>query len=259
MNTKMNISIWMVLMLIGGSYAFAGINSTPVVIDQTVPGTTNKVSLGSDTVTVTGPLTDAQIRATALPVSGTVTATGPVTDTQLRASAVPVSGPVTDAQLRASAVPISAATLPLPSGAAISAKQPALGTAGSPSADVITVQGNASGTPIPVTSVASFATRSDTFTVAANGTTVDKSAAPLKSFALAVKATGAVTSWTVVLECSLDNTNFTTVLTHTNVTPADGQALFAGTSLTPCMYFRSRVSAITLGGGTNVIATILGM
>ena len=39
----------------------------------------------------------------------------------------------------------------LPSNAAIASKQPGLGTAGSPSADVLTVQGNASGTPLPVT------------------------------------------------------------------------------------------------------------
>lgn len=49
-----------------------------------------------------------------------------------------------------SAVPISAASLPLPSGAATSAKQPALGTAGSASADVITVQGITSMTPLKV-------------------------------------------------------------------------------------------------------------
>ena len=36
-------------------------------------------------------LTDTQLRATPVPVSGTVTASGPLTDTQLRASAVPVS------------------------------------------------------------------------------------------------------------------------------------------------------------------------
>lgn len=47
-------------------------------------------------------LTDEELRATPVPVSGTVTA----------------SGPLTDAQLRASAVPVSAAALPLPSGAA---------------------------------------------------------------------------------------------------------------------------------------------
>ena len=58
-----------------------------------------------------------------VPVSGTVTATGPLTDTQLRATAVSVSGPLTDTQLRATAVPVSTASLPLPTGAATSALQ----------------------------------------------------------------------------------------------------------------------------------------
>lgn len=78
---------------------------------------------------VSGPLTDAQLRAGAVPVSGTVAldspslaaletiqvgnfpasqpVTGPLTDAQLRATAVPVSGPLTDTQLRAAAVPVS--------------------------------------------------------------------------------------------------------------------------------------------------------
>lgn len=47
--------------------------------------------------------------------------------------------------------PVSAAILPLPTGAATAAKQPALGTAGTPSADVITVQGAASMTKLLVT------------------------------------------------------------------------------------------------------------
>lgn len=47
--------------------------------------------------------------------------------------------------------PVSAASLPLPAGASTSAKQPALGTAGSASADVITMQGISGGTPIAVT------------------------------------------------------------------------------------------------------------
>lgn len=46
--------------------------------------------------------------------------------------------------------PVSAASLPLPTGAATAAKQPALGTAGTPSADVITVQGTASMTALKV-------------------------------------------------------------------------------------------------------------
>lgn len=85
-------------------------------------------------VAVTGPLTDTQLRATPVPISGTVTATtGGLTDTQLRLTPVPISGsvtantglsqPLTDAQLRALAVPISAATLPLPTNAATSALQ----------------------------------------------------------------------------------------------------------------------------------------
>jgi hypothetical protein len=44
--------------------------------------------------------------------------------------------------------PVSAVSLPLPSGAATSAKQPAPGTAGSPSADVLSMQGVAGGTPL---------------------------------------------------------------------------------------------------------------
>ena len=45
---------------------------------------------------------------------------------------------------------ISAASLPLPAGAATAAKQPALGTAGTASIDVITVQGIAGAVAIPV-------------------------------------------------------------------------------------------------------------
>jgi hypothetical protein len=46
--------------------------------------------------------------------------------------------------------PVSATALPLPTGAATAAKQPALGTAGTPSADVLSVQGVSGGTPQPV-------------------------------------------------------------------------------------------------------------
>jgi len=44
--------------------------------------------------------------------------------------------------------PVSAASLPLPAGAATAAKQPALGTSGTPAADVITVQGATSMTAL---------------------------------------------------------------------------------------------------------------
>jgi len=89
----------------------------------------------------TPPLTDTQLRASAVPVSGTVTATGPLTDTQLRATPVPVSGPLTDTQLRATPVPVSAAqsgtwnvnnvsgTVSLPAGASTETTLAAVKTA----------------------------------------------------------------------------------------------------------------------------------
>jgi hypothetical protein len=92
------------------------VSSTRLLVDGS--GVTQPVSIASvPSHPVTGPLTNTELRATAVPVSGTVTAnTGltPLTDTQLRATAVPVSlasvpshavtGPLTDTQLRATAV-----------------------------------------------------------------------------------------------------------------------------------------------------------
>lgn len=40
---------------------------------------------------VLGPITDTELRAAPVPISGTVTATGPLTDAQLRATPVPVT------------------------------------------------------------------------------------------------------------------------------------------------------------------------
>lgn len=56
-----------------------------------------------ETLPVSGPLTNAQLRAATVPV------VGPLTNTELRATAVPVSGPLTNAELRAATVPISGA------------------------------------------------------------------------------------------------------------------------------------------------------
>jgi hypothetical protein len=64
---------------------------------------------------VVGGLTNTELRAVPVPVSG------PLTDAQIRAVALPVSGPLTDAQLRAAAVPVSIAAVPLPAGAATEA------------------------------------------------------------------------------------------------------------------------------------------
>ena len=108
-----------------------------------------------------------------VPVSGTVGVSGTVA----------VSGPLTDAQLRASAVPVSAASLPLPTGAATAAKQPALGTAGSAAADVLTIQGIASMTAVKVDGSAVTQPVSGTVTVQDGGgsITVDGTVAATQS------------------------------------------------------------------------------
>lgn len=71
-------------------------------------------------------LTDAQLRATPVPVSGTLTVNTGLTDAQLRATPVPVSGtvtantgltqPLTDAELRATPVPVSGTVVANPTG-----------------------------------------------------------------------------------------------------------------------------------------------
>lgn len=93
-----------------------------------------------------------------------------------------------------SAVPVSAASLPLPTGAATAAKQPALGTAGTPSADVISVQGVAGGVAVPV---------SGTVTATASGDTT----------VVGKAASGAAATGNPVLMAGSDGTNARTILT----------------------------------------------
>ncbi len=89
--------------------------------------------LRASAVPVSGPLSDTQLRASAVPVSG------PVTDGQLRATAVPVSGPLTDGQLRASAVPVSQAPVPL------TASPPNAASVGVASAEAVPVNASRKG------------------------------------------------------------------------------------------------------------------
>ncbi len=105
---------------------------------QTQPG----VDIGDVTVNNASGASAVNIQdgGNSITIDGSVSVTG----------SVAVTGPLTDTQLRASAVPVSASSLPLPTGAATAVKQPALGTAGSASADVITVQGIASMTALKV-------------------------------------------------------------------------------------------------------------
>ena len=101
--------------------------------------------------------------------------------------------------------------------------------------------------------------RSDTYTVAANGTTVTATSSPYKAYAIQVTGTGAAaTAWDVRLEGSLNGTTFTQILQHTTTT-GDTVVLYSGALQAPSLYMRSRCAGITLGGATNVVAVITGI
>jgi hypothetical protein len=91
--------------------------------------------------------------------------------------------------------PVSAVSLPLPTGAAVAAKQPALGTAGSASSDVITVQGISSMTALkvdgsavtqPVSGTVTANAGTGTFTI--SGTVTANAGTNLNTSALATSA-----------------------------------------------------------------------
>lgn len=104
-----------------------------------------------------------------------------------------------------------------------------------------------------------FSTRSETFTTTGNGTTIDVSSTPLQTFTLQVVGTnGTPVLWSVLLEGSLDGTNFTTILRSTDAL-GNGTALFSGGSLYPVLYYRIRCASLTLGLATNIVAKALGV
>lgn len=157
---------------------------------------------GSTTQPVSGTVT-ANAGTGPFPISdngGSITVDGPLTDTQLRASAVPVTGALTDTQLRASAVPVSMASAPLPTGAAtettlaaISTKTPALGQATMANSSPVAIASNQSAIPVSGTVTANAGT--GPFPVSDNGgsLTVDGPLTDTQLRASAVAISGALT------------------------------------------------------------------
>lgn len=144
--------------------------SLPVVIasDQsTLPVSAASLPLPSGAATAALQTTgNASLSSIDTKLTSPLTVTGPLTDTQLRATPVPVSA----AQSGTWNINNISGTVSLPSGASTAAKQPALGTAGSASADVITVQGIASMTPLLVNGSGSTQPISGTVAAAQSGT-----------------------------------------------------------------------------------------
>jgi hypothetical protein len=133
-------------------------NAGTFAVQATQAGTWH-VGDGGGTLTVDAPvgtpvfvrLSDGAAAISTLPVSVASVPSHDVTNAGTFAVQAAQSGAWTVAVSSVGGtVAVSAASLPLPTGAATAAKQPALGTAGTASADVITVQGIASMTALKV-------------------------------------------------------------------------------------------------------------
>ena len=221
--------------------------------DGAVAVTDNSGSLtvddGGGSLTVDGSVAVSNFPATQ-PVSGTVAvsnfpATQPVSAASLplpagaataakqpalgtagtpSADVVTVQGAVSMTALRVdgSAVtqPVSAASLPLPAGAATAAKQPALGTAGTPSADVVTVQGAVSMTALRVDG--SAVTQPVSGTVAVSNLPATQ---PVSAVALPLPTGASTSALQTTGNTSLGNIDTKTPALVSGRVPVDGSAV----------------------------------
>ena len=225
-------------------------------------------NLGGITTSLQSILTELQQNAE-LPISGSVTITGTptvntglsqsLTNSQLRATPVDVTG-----NFYQTTQPVSVISLPLPSGAATEAKQPALGTAGASSTDVITVQGIAGGVAQPVTIATLPALATGTNTIGAISNT---SFAATQSGAWDItNISGTISLPTGASTSALQTTGNTSLSNIDTKTPALGQALAAASI--PVVLPAAQVTALTppttvgvnslpaLSTGSNAIGSI---
>lgn len=81
-----------------------------------------------------------------------------------------------------------------------------------------------------------------------------------KHWSIQVKGTGGAASvWIVIMQVSLDGTNWTTGLTHSSAGGASDGAIVSSTTPIVALYARASVTSLTLGIlATNVVSTILG-
>lgn len=153
-------------------------------------GTYVAVDVGGNLTGLTGTANGLKVDGSAVtqPVSGSVTVTQ-ATAANLNAT---VTGTVAATQSGTWDIVNVSGTVSLPTGASTSAKQPALGTAGTASADVITVQGIAGATAVIVDGSASTQPISGTVT-AVQATAANLNAAIVGTGSAGTPAAGTVT------------------------------------------------------------------
>jgi hypothetical protein len=221
---------------------------------------------------VSGPLTNAELRAAAVPVSGTFwqatqPVSGPLTDAELRAAAVPVSGTFWQATQ-----PISAAALPLPGGAAtettlaaLNAKVPAAGQALMAASQPVAIASNQSA--VPTFEAATVFTGAAAQTAIVNnilenpsgaaGTAVDN----IRACSVQVVSTG--TGGTFIFEQSNDNANWIALPVY-NAALVTGVPITAAITATAsqiiyafpvrCRFIRLRIVSTITGGSIQAFS-----
>lgn len=113
---------------------------------------------------------------------------------------------------------------------------------------------------LPVNATA-YVTRGDTFSGTGTTSFFGGGVKPYKYYAIQVTGSGApATAWSVNLELSLDSVGWTSVITHATG-DGDGKTKWMPTTLpmAPAFFLRSNCTALTLGGASNIIATLLAM
>lgn len=274
-------------------------------------GTVDQGTGGASPWLVTGPLTDTQLRASAVAISGTVAATqsgtwnitnisgtvslptgaataakqpalgtagtasadvitvqGIASMTALKvdgsATTQPISGSVSVSNFPATQ-PISAVSLPLPTGASTAAKQPALGTAGTPSADVLTIQGVTSMTPLkvdgsattqPVSGTVTANAGTGTFTVGqATGTNLH-TVVDSGTITAVTAITNALPAGTNVIGHVITDSGSTTVITS-NVTVVQPTGTNLHTTVDNFPATQPISGTVTANAGTNLNTSAL--
>jgi len=156
--------------------------------------------------------------ASPLPITGSISASNPSVGTD--GSAIPTSSTLLGGSDGTNLQPlqvdgsknlkVTASSLPLPTGASTAAKQPALGTAGTASSDVLTVQGIASMTALKTDGSAVTQPVSGTFwqtTQPVSGTVTANAGTNLNTSALALETGGNLASAKADLDTIVTNTN----------------------------------------------------
>jgi hypothetical protein len=139
---------------VGGANASVGVTGVPAPASATEMGIVD--ALGKlQGVSALNPLPIVGSIVATNPSVGTVGILAPTSATEIgvvdglgKLQAASSSNPVRTDPTGTTTQPVSASSLPLPAGASTSGKQPAFGTAGTASADVLTIQGIASMTPV---------------------------------------------------------------------------------------------------------------